>query len=279
MTKGRPAPDASTGPHPLVIKLREARHASSVIAGARALVLPLQAVRFLVGHRCLWPFVVVPALINLVLFVGSVGLVLAHADWVASALWTRPEVGGVLGALILGLWYALYAGVVVFGLVVAYVATVLIGGIVASPFNDALAERVEIRLAPGSKRPDSGRSWWGEFIHSVVSTATIALLYGVLLVPILLLNVIPVAGSMAATVLGTGLGAFFLALEYTDVTLSRYGMPLRQKLRLLREHWVLAGGFGLSTSFLLWIPLLNVLCIPIAVVGGTALALALVRRE
>jgi CysZ protein len=57
--------------------------------------------------------------------------------------------------------------------------------------------------------------------------------------------------------------------------LARHGYPLREKLQLLRLHAPLTMGFGLSISLLLWIPGLNVLCVPIAVVGGTVLALAL----
>jgi CysZ protein len=76
-------------------------------------------------------------------------------------------------------------------------------------------------------------------------------------------------------VLGAGVGAFFLTLEFTDLTLARHGYRLRQRLQLLRHHPGLTAGFGLGTSLLLWIPVVNVLCVPIAVVGGTALALSL----
>lgn len=260
--------------HALVERLREARHRSRFIAFARALALPLHAARLLAGHRTLWPLVAIPALINLALFVVAAGLIIAHADAAVALLWPPPADGGVWAELLLGLWYVLYVAALIFGLMAAYVVTLLVSGIVASPFNDALSARVE-RLLTGRAAPSPGGSLLRETVQSVVSTTTIVLLYAALMGPVLLLNLVPGAGSLAATVLGTGLGAFFLALEFTDVALARRGYPLRLKLRLLRAHPALTLGFGLSTSLLLWIPFLNVLCVPIAVVGGTALALAL----
>ncbi len=261
--------------HALVERLRSVHGRSRLVAFARALALPFRAARFLTGQRALWPFVVVPALINAALFVVAVGLVVAYADAAVALLWTPPDAGGVWTGLLRGFWYVLYAVALIFGFMAAYVVTLLVSSVVASPFNDALSARVE-RLLTGRDAPSSGGTVLGEAVQSVVSTAAIALLYLVLMGPVLLLHLVPGVGSLAATVLGTGLGAFFLALEFTDITLSRRRYALREKVRLLRAHPALTAGFGLSTAFLLWIPLLNVLCIPIAVVGGTALALALV---
>lgn len=261
--------------HVLVERLRDACRRSRLVAFVRAVALPFRAARFLAAHRALWPLVVVPVLINLALFVVAVVLVVAYAGDVVAVLWAPPPgAHGVWTGVLLVFWYVLYAAAVVLGLMAAYVATLLLSGIVSSPFNDVLSARAE-RLLTGRAAPSPGGSVLREAVQSVVSTATIVLLYTALMVPVLLLNVVPGAGSLAATLLGTVLGAFFLALEFTDVALARRGYPLRRKLRLLRAYPALTVGFGLSTSLLLWIPLLNILGIPIAVVGGTALALAL----
>lgn len=258
----------------LVERLRDASRRSRFVAFARASALPFRAARFLAARRALWPLVAIPACINLVLFVAAAGLVITSADTIAAMLWAPPTGAGVGTSILLLFWYVLYAAVLIFGLMVAYVVTLLLSGIVASPFNDALSERVEQQLT-GREGPSADGSFVGEAVRSVLSTAAIAFLYVALMGPVLLLNLVPGLGSLAAALLGTGLGAFFLALEFTDITLARRRYPLRRKLRLLRTHPALTLGFGLSTSLLLWIPLLNVLCVPIAVVGGTALALAL----
>ena len=262
--------------HPFVASIRQVRSGSRVLAFVRALTLPFHAIALLWRQRQLWPLVIVPAAINVALFIGGAALVLAYADSAAQLLWVRPEIAGLVSAALAVIWYLMYAALLVLGLVTAYIATLLIGGIVASPFNDVLGERVE-RIVMGTTGSGAERPLWKEALMSIRSSVVVVLLYALLMGPVLLLNVVPVVGSVTATVLGVAVGAFFLALEFADAVLARHGYALRERIRLLRRNWPLAGGFGLSTSMLLWIPFLNVLCIPIAVVGGTLLALALVE--
>ena len=220
------------------------------------------------GQAGLWPLVLLPALVNLGLFALAAFLVVSQADAVTGWLWSRPD------GLLVVFWYVFYVFVVGLGLVLSYILVLLVGGVVASPFNDMLSERTEQLLTGSSSRPGEKASFV-RMLRSVGSTAFITLLYGALLLPILLLNLLPGLGSAVATLLGGTVGAFFVALEYTDVTFERHGYGLRRKVHLLRTCPVLAGGFGAGTSLLLWVPLLNFLCMPIAVVAGTALALRL----
>lgn len=239
-------------------------------------MLPLRAARLLARHRVLWGPAVAPALIHAVLLVCAIVLVVSYAGSVVAWLWTPPAGTTLTGTLLLALWYSLYGLIVVAALAVAYATTLLVSGIFASPFNDALSARAEALLEPAPTTHESAdRLFWREALDALRSSAVILVLYLVVMGLVLLLNVLPVVGSVAATLVGTGVSAFFLALEFTDATLARHGYRLRDTLRRLRAHAGLTIGFGLSTSLLLWIPLVNVLCVPIAVVGGTALALAL----
>ena len=192
-------------------------------------------------------------------------------------MWAKPVGEGAMALLLVGLWYLFRALAVVVGLAISYVFVLLLGGILASPFNDALSERTE-RMLTGRPAPEPEGDFLGGIPMSIGSTAFITLIYLALLLPILLLNFIPVLGSVAATVLGVCLSAFFLSLEYADNTFERYGFSLQEKIRTLRQNLALSGGVGLGMSLLLWIPLLNFLCIPIAVVSGTVLALGLVGK-
>lgn len=259
----------------LLTGVRAARAASPGGRFVRALVLPLRATAFLARQPRLWPLVIVPALINVVLFVGAAAVVVWNADNLLGTFWARPAVDAWYAWGMLALWYLAWFAALLLGLVLAYVVVLLVGGIVASPFNDVLSERTEMLLTGRSEMPQGGTGFWGGVLHSIGSTTAITGLYLALMLPVLLLNVVPGVGSMAATVVGSVVGAFFVALEYADTTFERYGYRLRDKVALLRRHAALAGGFGLGTGLLLWIPFINFLCIPIAVVGGTALALAL----
>ncbi len=266
--------------HPLVSALRQAKRGAMPRALFRGLSLPIQSARVLIAHRRLWALAIVPALIHGALLVGAIVLVFTYADVAATWLWAPPAADSLWTGALRAMWYGLYALIIVAGLITGYAATLLVSGVVASPFNDALSERAEELLRDDdTPEPASTRPFWREALSSLRATLLILVLYLTLMVPVVLLNLLPGVGNVAATVLGTGIGAFFLALEFTDITLARHGYRLRQKLRLLRAHPGLTAGFGLGTSLLLWIPLLNILCVPIAVVGGTALALALLDDE
>lgn len=276
--KATPSPPGdAAGWHPLLARLRALRRRSAVGRFMGALVLPWRAARFLAGQRRLWLFIALPALINAVLFVAAVVLLVGRADDWLGAWWAKPGGEAGLGWLLLAGWYVAWLAAVALGLALAYVLVLLVGGIIASPFNDVLSERTEQCLTGRADVPQPGDSFLGGILSSIGSTATITGLYVVLMIPVLLLSLAPGLGSLAAAVLGGFVSAFFLALEYTDTLLERYGFRLREKVRLLRGNLALAVGFGLGASLLLWIPLLNFLCIPIAVVGGTALALGLVE--
>ena len=258
--------------------MRMARHRSVVGRFVQAFLLPLRAIGLLARRRALWPLVVMPMCINIMLFAAGVVLVVSLADDWLNLWWARPEAAAWIEWFLVGVWYLAWGLALVLGVGLAYVLVLLVGGIVASPFNDALSERTEQVLTGQAEVPQPGGTFIGGILASVGSTAAITLLYVLLMIPVLLLNLMPGVGTMAAATVGGALGAFFVAFEYADTVLARYGLQLRAKLRLLRANLALALGFGLGTSLLLWVPFLNMLCIPVAVVGGTVLALALLDR-
>lgn len=234
----------------------------------RAFVLPWRGLGLLRRQRRWWPWALAPAAVHLVLFVAAAWGVAAGADAVVAAWWAQPE-GGLLQAA----WYAAVAVAVAVGLGLAYVLTLLVGGVLASPFVDALSERAEALLAGAAAEGGSG------VVRSIVASAAVLGLYVLLLLPVLLLNAVPVLGSLAATALGALLGAFFLALEFAGGVLERRGLGLRARLRLLRRHLALTLGFGLGAALMLWVPFVNLLVLPAVAVGGTALGLALLARD
>ncbi len=240
--------------------------------------LPFRAARFLVGQRRLWPLLVIPALINVVLFVAMVVLLAGRMDDLLGAWWARPDGEAWFDGLLRALWYLAWLIAVAVAFLLSYVIVVLVGGVVASPFNDVLSEHAERILTGRREVPQPDEAFWSGVLRSIGSAAAITGLYVGLMIPVLLLNLLPGIGSVAAAALGGALSAVFVALEYADTALERYRYRLRAKIRLLRDNLALAGGFGVGASLLLWIPLLNFLCIPIAVVGGTALALVLMEE-
>lgn len=265
--------------HALLARLRQAREATPVAQIGAGITLPLRALGLLRAHRSLVPLVIIPVLINIILFAISAYLLVGYAESALGWLWAKPVGDGLLEQFALVLWYVLYVLVILIGFALSYVVVLMLGGIVASPFHDALSEASERILLGVQEIPGSGYSFAVGTLRSVVSNMVIAAIYLVLLIPVLLLNLVPFVGPVASSALGLALSAYFVGLEYCDPVLERRGAALRRKFGLMRRHLWLAGSFGLGTTFLLWVPLLNFLCMPVAVIGGTAMGIVLLEDE
>lgn len=267
------------GEHELLKSLRAARDASprkQIVAGA---LLPIQAIRLLFANLKLVPLLIIPVLINIALFAISAYFLIQYASSGMEWLWAKPGGSGFLDPIILVLWYVVYVLAILLSIALSYVVVLMLGGILASPFHDILSEATERILLGTEEVQGTGLSLVVETLRSLGSNIVIAVLYITLLIPVLLLNLIPGVGTIASTALGLMLSAYFVGLEYCDPLLERRNTPIKRKFGLIREHIWFAGAFGLGTNFLLWVPLLNFFCMPIAVMGGTAMGIVLLEGE
>jgi CysZ protein len=243
------------------------------------MALPFRAAKFLFAHPSLWKFVVIPALINVLLFGLMLYLLIPRVGTIAE--WLLFELPFELGAewLETGFRYLLASVLGVLSVVAAYVFVLLFGGIAASPFNDLLSERAErILLRRDEAENRDEMMIWGIF-RGIGASLFLLVSYLLLMAWVLLLNIIPGLGPPIAAILGTILSALFLTVEYSDAPIDRRGGGLRRKFEAVEGHRTLSVGFGLGASLLLWIPFLNFLTIPIAAAGGTALGIVLAEWE
>jgi CysZ protein len=172
--------------------------------------------------------------------------------------------------LSLGLWGLLLILIIVF-------TFTIVGTLIAAPFNEVLSEKTEeILLGRVLENGERRRSFFPGVFHRLrrVSLDLIENLKEITFFAFVgfgmfFLNFIPG--------LGTGLNTLwiwiFLAFEFLSYPLSRRHYPFRQKLRIIWDYKELALGFGLGVFLILLVPLLNFICIPISVVGGTLLYL------
>src|SRR5687768_5496763 len=86
---------------------------------------------------------------------------------------------------------------------------------------------------------------------------------------------LPGIGQVLSTVFGWYLTSLFLAFDYLDWPMARRGWGFRDRYRRLAQNRAVALGFGTACWVLLFVPVLNVLLVPGAVVGGTNLPLDL----
>jgi uncharacterized protein involved in cysteine biosynthesis len=250
----------------------------SVLNGLR---LPVEAGKLLLRERGLWAPAAAPVGFSVVAFAVAISLlvtyagplygwatvwmpVLEAATWYAW-LWVLPAkaVLTAVGAL-------LFAAIAGAGLVVSF----LIANVLASPFLDTLARRVEeLELGETPEEDSSGLLGSGaEMLRTVREelrkTAFFLAVTGSL---IAIGFVVPGAQLLTGPAV-VGFAIVFLPLDYASYTLDRRRLSFRQKRLWLGANKPDVVGFGAAAFLLCAVPVLNFIAMPLLVVGGTLLA-------
>ena len=244
--------------------------------------LPLEGGRLLLREKRLWAPAVAPIGFSLLAFAAAASLLVAHAgglyDWVT--LWVpTPEAASWYAWLWVGPAKAVLAilGAVIFAVVagVALLISFLIANVLASPFLDVLASRVEL-IETGVLEEDAPTGLIGtgaDVLRSLREELRRALFFLAVVVSLALLGfVIPGAHLVTGPAI-VGFAIFFLPLDYASYTLDRRRYSFRQKRTWLMANKPVVVGFGCAAFMICWVPGLNFLAIPLLVAGGTLLAI------
>lgn len=214
-------------------------------------------------HRRLRAFVLVPLLLNAILF--GLGLWWAVVSFDNLMTWLMDQIPSWLEWLLWLLWplFALAA------LLLVFFAFTFVANIIGAPFNSLLAERAEAVLS-GKVAESSDLSLWREIIFAPVEELRKLGYFLLLLVPALLLFLVPLVQAVAPLV-WVGLGAWMLGLEYLDYPLGNRGIRFPDQRRLLATHRWQTLGFGAGSLLLTLVPGLNFVAMPASVIGAVAL--------
>ncbi len=222
--------------------------------------LPIRGLRLTATTPALRRLALAPALISAFLVAAAGFAAWTYGGDVAASMLPRPAGDGWMASIGRAAWaaWSLLVHLVLFG-VGATMAT-LLASVLASPWHDQLAARVEAQQR-GAPLMDGDASWsaTARDVAQGVSHSLLGLaLYLALWLPLQALHLVPVVGEPLHLALAGGLSALFLARELTDYTLSRLRWSFRRKLSLLWAHRAAALGLGAGC--------LALLC---AVVGAT----------
>ena len=232
-----------------------------------------KGLRYLAPRPALYPWIIAPILLTLGMLAGAWYASWAWTPWLVNLLLPRPPGPGFAQnlwngfALLMVLWVFATTALVLYGLF----------GALGAPFYDRLARAVEIE--EGGTSVEDWRSElryvWRSIGHSLLA----GFLWIAAMVALAGLNLIPVLGTVLELVGSVVVTSFFLAREMTDGAMSRREYDFAHKLRIIAaERWTMLG-FGMATGALLLVPFLNLLLIPVSVVGGTLLFLDLERTD
>lgn len=252
--------------------VRRSSAVSDFALGPRYLLRGFELIR----EPSLRMFVIAPIAVNIVVIVGLLWLFGSQwSDWLDALI---PQqlglpgwldwLGAVLTVLETLLWLI---GLLLVALVFCYSFT-LLANLIGGPFNGLLSARVERHLA--GQEPDSGMSLVHEAGDAIVGECRLWLYYLgralLLLVATIVLFFIPLINSVIP-ILWFAFGAFMLSFEYMDNPMGNRGMAFRDKITRLRQRRWLYLGFGSAVTLVTMIPLANLIVMPAAVAGATAL--------
>lgn len=231
-------------------------------AAFSAFTYPFRGLRLIIrpGMR---RYSAVPLLINVALFAGLGALLFGQLDgWVDALL----PAGGWHDYVRWLIWPLAVAAF----LLVGYFGFMLVGNVVAAPFNDLLAARVVGTLrGTGNSSVSSGMS-----LRSMLASFGDELrkLWFVVVrsVPALLLFVVP-GISVIAPAVWFIVASVLLAYEYLEFPFALSDARFEDQRRLLRHDAMTTLGFGAGVSALMLIPGLNLAAIPASVAGACLL--------
>jgi CysZ protein len=223
---------------------------------------PLRALALINRTPRLWRFVVVPIIVNVVvgalLYLGLFAGIWSVVDDRINASFQGVLVA-VLGAL----------AAVVVAVTIGFVL-VRFGVVLGAPWYGQLSEELEGMLTGHIHRPielSAGLIAYDIWRALLFELKKLALLLTVWLLSLLLL-LIPVAGGPIYAAVGFVTGAMLSCLDFFDGPQERRRRRFREKLATVRQLLPGSLSFGAVAFFLVSIPLVNLLAIPLMVTAG-----------
>ncbi|SJM89004.1 sulfate transporter CysZ [Crenothrix polyspora] len=213
----------------------------------------LQGIKLL-GSAPLRRFVIMPVLINIVLY--SIAFALGYfflGQWIDHFI---PNWLQWLRWLLWPLFFSCFFGVLFFSFM-------LLANVLAAPFYGRLSAKTLAILTGQTStiiEPPVAKVLWAELKRG--------LYFAIKAIPLLIISFIP-GVNVIAPILWLVFGAWSMALEYTAYPMENAGLLFSQQKKILRSVRLGASSFGGIAALALTIPVLNFIVAPAAVVGAT----------
>ena len=218
----------------------------------------------LISRPQIRPYVIIPLLINIVIFSLLIALTVSQFfDWIEAVMDWLPD------------WLS-FLRWIVWPLVVSLLLTVvmytfsIVANFIASPFNGLLAEKAE-ELLTGNEVPgyETITQALLSFPQSILRELAKLLYYLPRALLVLIASFIPLINT-AAPVLWFLLGAWMMAIQYVDYPMDNHRRRFGDVKRAVASQRLMSTGFGSAVMLGTMIPFVNLIIMPAAVCGATA---------
>lgn len=217
----------------------------------------------MLGTKGIRRYVILPILINLILFVILLG---TGVHFINFAVRLLPHWMQWLKWIVDPLFF------IAASISLVYFFT-MITNLIGAPFNSLLSEKIEIMLTGQKPNKDEGirdaikdiprtlkREW-----HKIMYYIPRAIL-------LLILTFIPII-NIVAGILWFIFSSWMMAIEYLDYPLDNHRTTFQEMKQHLRENSLSSLGFGFSVAIISMIPIINFVVMPAAVIGATQMYL------
>ena len=220
----------------------------------------------LIRQRGLRRYFVGPIIVNVLVLASLIGFGATHFADITQKL--LPQ-GDGLWAGIIGIVAWMLFGLVV--LVMGFFLFSLLANLVGAPFNGLLSEKVErLLVSPALDTRPRKSHFLADIIPSILGEVRKAIVFLTIAVLLMVLVIIPGINIIAAP-LALLFTAWMLALEYVSYPMNNHNRYFSEVRRWLRKHRMLGFGFGASVTVAMLVPGINLIVMPAAVAGATAL--------
>lgn len=224
----------------------------------------------LVNQKGIRRFVIIPLIVNFILF--STALYYLIDEIGIQIEWLRAQIPSWLSWIEFILFpLALFIVLLIFSMVFSSVANWL-----AAPFNGVLAERVEQKLTGVTPQQDSLIAVIKAIPHTLKREWQKLVYFVPRLIGFLLIGwFFPVIGQIAWFLFI----AWSLAIQYCDYAFDNNRIEFDNMRFVLRQNKRGCIGFGSVVSIFTMVPILNLIVMPVAICGATAMWVEQLQKQ
>lgn len=217
-----------------------------------------------------WKYLIIPFFINLILSI---------ALWIF--LFNLIQ-GFVLGLGFLSIIPGFLTGIISFlVLVITFLTTIylffLLANIIASPFNGLLTDRMlSMAGIESENKTDVVSLVIREILRAIKFEVLKLVLVLLLFIVSLIITVIPVIGVLLAGLVNFIGNTYLSLVDYFDPGLSYKGVDVTGRFKYVKHIVKDSWGFFLVSGLIMYIPLINIVYIPLAVITAN---LVLIEKD
>lgn len=219
----------------------------------------------LITQKGLRRFVIMPILLNILLFAGLLWLFVINIVGVIEGIMNYiPTWLAWLSGVLLA--FSIFTMLVLFSFAFSTLAS-----FIAAPFNGLLAEKVE-KMLTGENLVETNTMGFIKDIPRMLGREWQKLCYSLpRLIGLFLLSFIPVLGQLVVPILTFLFTAWMMAIQYCDYPFDNHKIPFSIMRNELGEKRTLSLTFGSLVTCCTCVPIVNFVIIPVAVCGATAM--------